>query len=161
MKKLIIQTFIFLIFIISNSLSSELILKCGNFSGPYVYINLSKEIGGPAFLQKNKKDLFIYDWAYENVSVTKEKIEYLNTVLGLGYVYRPELKRYNKEVIDRYSGRMYFYEKDQNKPWMLQTWKKSSTAITCRKINKLNFNLVFKTKKDFEIRRSIEHKRKF
>ena len=161
MKKLIIQTFIFLIFIISNSVSSELILKCGNFSGPYSYFNLSKAIGGPAFLQKNKKDLFIYDWAFENMSITKEKIEYLNPVVGLGYVYRPELKRYNKIVIDRYLGRMYFYEKDQNIPWMLQAWKKSSTTITCREIKKLNFNFVFKTKKDFEIRRSIENKRKF
>jgi len=156
--------------------ADELILRCG-ISPPYTYdyIHLDKKKAGIAYLQKNKKDIFIYDWTYEDVSISENEIEYLVTIsFWLGY--EPKIKRYNKIIIDRNSGNMYFYYKDPHKifsmripdflnkiidsysyAWIFQTWQESSTISKCEKANMLDFNLIFKTKADYEIEKKINN----
>jgi hypothetical protein len=61
--------------------AEEIFLKCGTEeTSSYTYINTTKKLVGLAYLQKNKKDLFIYDWVYEDVKISDKEIEYKSTM---------------------------------------------------------------------------------
>lgn len=149
--------------------AEEIFLKCGTGeTSNYNYINTTKKLVGEAYLQKNKKDLFIYDWVHEEVKISDKEIEYKDTMTFM-WGYFPKKKNYNKVVIDRYSGRMKFYNKDPDifsnfitkylnniidpwlYAWLFQTWKEDNTVVFCEQYNVSNLKLIFKSKKDYEI----------
>ncbi len=172
MRKLIL-TSSFLFLVLGGVVKAEeFFLKCGTWETTnYTYINTTKKLVGEAYLQKNKKDLFIYDWVHEDVKISDQEIEFKNTMTFM-WGYFPKKKNYNKEVINRYSGEVKFYNKDPyifskfipkffdniidpySYAWLFQTWEKDKVVVFCEKYNTRNLNLIFKSKKDFEIEKS-------
>ena len=112
MRTLILaSTFLFLV--LGGAVKAEeIFLKCvtGETSN-YTYINTTKKLVGEAYLQKNKKDLYIYDWVHEDVKISDKEIEYKSTN-SFWRGYSPKNKNYHKIVIDRYSGSRQSYIKD-------------------------------------------------
>lgn len=160
----------FCFFLTSNCFSEEILLICGDQNRPsYTYIDLDNKKAGPAYLQKNKKDLYIYDWAYEDVKISDKEIEYLNTV-SFWAGYMPKIKNYSKIVIDRYTGTTSFYNKSPDKvfsfyipdflkklidsysyAYLFQFWKKDPVVSYCENENLSKYNYLFKTFKDYEM----------
>ena len=101
--------------------AEEIFLKCvtGETSN-YTYINTTKKLVGEAYLQKNKKDLYIYDWVHEDVKISDKEIEYKSTN-SFWRGYSPKNKNYHKIVIDRYSGSRQSYIKD---PYIFTKFRK-------------------------------------
>jgi len=160
----IVFSFLFLVFG-GIAKAEEFFLKCGS-SNTLVYVNTTKKLVGEAYFQKNKKDLFVYDWLHEDVKISNEEIKYNSTLTFLhGYV--PMAKYYNKHVIKRYSGRIIFYTKDERilskyipdffdsivrqyyYAWLFQTWKENDLKVFCEKYNTKNLNLIFRSKLDY------------
>ena len=168
MLRSLILASIFLFLVLGGVVKAEeIFLKCvtGETSN-YTYINTTKKLVGEAYLQKNKKDLYIYDWVHEDVKISDKEIEYKSTMSYWGYF--PKKKNYNKMVIDRYSGSRQSYLKDPyifskfipnffdniidplSYAWLFQNWEKS-VVLFCEKSNLKNLNFIFKSKRDFEI----------
>jgi hypothetical protein len=167
MKKLIILVLSGMLLLATGARSEEIFLKCvtGETSN-YTYINTTKKLVGEAYLQKNKKDLYIYDWIHEDVKISDKEIEYKST-MSFWRGYSPKNKNYHKIVVDRYSGSRQSYIKDPyifksipkffdniidplSYTWLFQNWEKS-TVLFCEKSNFKNLNFIFKSKRDFEI----------
>jgi len=160
----IVFSFLFLVFG-GIAKAEEFFLKCGS-SNTLVYVNTTKKLVGEAYFQKNKKDLFIYDWVHEGVKISDEEIKYNNTITFL-YGYIPTAKYYNKHVINRNSGRKIYYTKDETilkkyipdffdsivhqyyYAWLFQTWKESDLKSSCEKYNTKNLNLIFRSRLDY------------
>ena len=173
MRPLILaSSFLFLV-LVGVVKAEEIFLKCGTWETTnYTYVNTTKKLVGEAYLQKNKKDLYIYDWVHEEVKISDKEIEFKNTMTFM-WGYFPRKKNYNKEVIDRYSGKVKFYNKDPyifskfipkffdniidpiSYAWLFQTWKEDKTVVFCEKFNTRNLNLIFKSKRDFEIEKEL------
>jgi len=155
--------------------SEEIFLKCGDWeTRNYNYINTSKKLVGEAYLQENKRDLFVYDWVHEGIKITDKEIEYRDLMAFL-WGYYPKKKNYSKVIINRYSGKMIFYEKDPyifknflpdffdklidpiSYAWIFQTWKESNTVIFCNNLNVRNLNIIFKTRKDYEYEKELQN----
>jgi len=155
--------------------SEEIFLKCGDWeTRNYNYINTTKKLVGEAYLQENKRDLFVYDWVHEGIKITDKEIEYRDLMAFL-WGYYPEKKNYSKVIINRYSGKMTFYEKDPyifknflpdffdklidpiSYAWIFQTWKESNTVIFCNNLNLRNLNIIFKTRKDYEYEKELQN----
>jgi hypothetical protein len=104
MNKLIIIIVSGMLLLATGARAEEIFLKCvtGETSN-YTYINTTKKLVGEAYLQKNKKDLYIYDWIHEDVKISDKEIEYKST-MSFWRGYSPKNKNYHKIVVDRYSG---------------------------------------------------------
>ncbi|CAN1598606.1 hypothetical protein MCEMKE138_01097 [Candidatus Pelagibacterales bacterium] len=169
MLRSLILASIFLFLVLGGAVKAEeIFLKCvtGETSN-YTYINTTKKLVGEAYLQKNKKDLYIYDWVHEDVKISDKEIEYKSTN-SFWRGYSPKNKNYHKIVIDRYSGSRQSYIKDPyiftkfipkffdniidplSYTWLFQNWEKS-VVLFCEKSNLKNLNFIFKSKRDFEI----------
>jgi len=153
--------------------SEEIFLKCGDWeTSNNKYINTTKKLVGEAYLQENKRDLFVYDWIHEGIKITDKEIEY-RSLMAFFWGYYPKKKNYSKVVINRYSGKMTFYEKDILKSflpdffdklidpvsyaWIFQTWKESNTVVFCNNLNARNLNIIFKTRKDYEYEKELQN----
>ena len=76
MKKFILaSSFLFLV-LVGVVKAEEIFLKCGTWETTnYTYVNTTKKLVGEAYLQKNKKDLYIYDWVHEEVKISDKEID--------------------------------------------------------------------------------------
>ena len=126
-----------------------------------------------AGLVKKTNEIYVYDWIYENVKVNEKKIEYNNTIsFFLGY--DPLFGRYNKTVIDRYTGEYISYGKDENYfdslpnfirkyqfyfAWFFQSWKMDHYG-KCAELDKNKFTYKYISKKEWDIKNS-QNKKKF
>jgi hypothetical protein len=110
--------------------------------------------------------------ADEKVEITDKEIEY-RSLMAFFWGYYPKKKNYSKVVINRYSGKMTFYEKDILKSflpdffdklidpvsyaWIFQTWKESNTVVFCNNLNARNLNIIFKTRKNYEYEKELQN----
>jgi hypothetical protein len=173
MKKLITFIVSGMLLLSTEARSEEIFLKCGDWvTSNYKYINTTKKLVGEAYLQENKRDLFVYDWIHEGIKITDKEIEY-RSLMAFFWGYYPKKKNYSKVVINRYSGKMTFYEKDILKSflpdffdklidpvsyaWIFQTWKESNTVVFCNNLNARNLNIIFKTRKDYEYEKELQN----
>jgi hypothetical protein len=174
MKKIILFIVSGMLLLGTDARSEEIFLKCGTWeTSNYQYINTTKKLVGEAYLQKNKRDLFVYDWLHEEVKITDKEIEYKD-LMTFAWGYYPKKKNYNKVTIDRYSGRMKFYNKDPNifdnllpnffnklidpwsYAWIFQSWKEGKEVVFCENFNAKNLNLIFKSRKDYEYEKETQ-----